>query len=189
MAKSMLEKMGLIKPILSEEDYSPSSSSNEMTVHLEDMETGEEIIANNVESFDEENYINDVYAANDLIDTSKSIYRVNEVIKSFPSEMPTAVKRTSVQAILNTFGITVQDVVADSEVRQHILQKVNQDFITGKMDEVKELNHSIEQRKIEIAKMEKQVIQLTKEAETSDDLISNEIELIRKVTGFLEGEE
>ena len=78
----------------------------------------DETIPVELDSVNTDSLIEDVYTQNELLDKSKSIFKVEDLINSLPKEMVTETKRTSVLATLGVFGLTVTDVNLDGEKQQ-----------------------------------------------------------------------
>ena len=92
----------------------------------------------NTENVSQENLIADIYSENDLSDLSKSIFKVEELINSLPKEMPDATKKATVLSILASFGLTIDEVLADAKDRNAVIKSalgdiVNENEIIGKV--------------------------------------------------------
>lgn len=102
--------MGILKNLFVEEvpDETPD---------IPDIDTDFDTTGTNAEldSVNTDTLIDDIYSQNNLADKTQSIFKVEELIKSFPKEMTTETKRNSVLATLGVFGLTVTDVEADGE--------------------------------------------------------------------------
>ena len=104
--------MGILKNLFVEEvpDETPD---------IPDVDTDFDTTGTNAEldSVNTDTLIDDIYSQNNLADKTQSIFKVEELIKSFPKEMTTETKRNSVLATLGVFGLTVTDVEAEEEKR------------------------------------------------------------------------
>ena len=83
--------------------------------------------------------LDDIYAESGLSDTSRSIFKVEELIESLPKEMTTEVKRNSVLAILGSFNLTATDVMADGEKRVGVLSATKDKIIADSNNVVAEI--------------------------------------------------
>ena len=155
-----------------------------------DMKDVEEEIAVDVEleGVNTDTLINDIYIQNDLSDMSRSIFKVEELIASLPKEMATGTKRASVLAILDSFRLTVTEVVEDGENRKATLCKVKEKIdadcnsaIVDKESQIEEYKKSIEALTVEIANEREKM-------KYSDEIISAEIEKVKALVGFIGGE-
>ena len=96
------------------------------TPDIPDVDTDFDTTETNAEldSVNTDTLIDDIYSQNNLADKTQSIFKVEELIKSFPKEMTTETKRNSVLATLGVFGLTVTDVEADGEKRVDVLSDI-----------------------------------------------------------------
>ena len=94
-----LQKFKLIEEIPNEQDYPSTYEGNTLVEDKSiDVEYNSESGANAV--------VEDTYAQNNLHDTTRSIFKVEELMNSLPKEMVTETKKLSVLSILNSFNLT-----------------------------------------------------------------------------------
>ena len=108
----LLKKLGLVEEVVDEVEYVEESTYEEP---MENVEVPDDIT---------DELIEDIYAKSSLTDKSASIFKVEELINSLPKEMPTTTKKSSVLAILGSFGLTVTGVSLDAEKRIEVLRGV-----------------------------------------------------------------
>ena len=174
--------MGLLKSFFVEEvpnetqSYDVESTAYEeptVEVELEDVNT--------------DTLIEDIYVQNELYDKTKSIFKVEELINSLPKEMVTETKKTSVLAILGSFGLTVTDVTLDGDNRVEVLSRVLAKIVEEGKEAVTQKNNEIEEHKKEIARLEKEISEQQTEMKVSEDTINSEISRITGLVQFISG--
>ena len=155
----------------------------DMTINEE-----EPMVEAELESVDTTTLINDIYAQNDLLDTSRSIFKVEELIASLPKEMVTETKKSSVLAILSSFNLTSIEVTEDGERRINILNNIKakidtdcQNVIADKEIQIEECKKAIETLTIEIANEHEKM-------KKSDEVITVETAKIENLIKFIRGE-
>lgn len=182
---SIFEKMGLVERVPKQKEHEYPDTSG--YVYEEYAELQPEI---EVEKITAGTVIEDIYAQNNLLDRSTSIFKVEEVQSSLPKEMVTETKRNTVVSIIGSFGLTAEAAVADGNQRLASLnvafEAINQEseiYISGKTDE-------IEQHKQEIARLEKEIAAKRDETKITNEAIESEVKIISGLTEFvsLEGE-
>ena len=141
----------------------------------------------NTDNVTQENLIADIYSENNLSDLSKSIFKVEELINSLPKEMPDATKRATVLSILASFGLTVEEVLADAEIRSSVIQSALDSIIEENEDVIDSNNTAIEQKKLEIQNLEKDNSDRTLVIKNTDDKVEAEIKRINGLVKFIGG--
>ena len=161
MAKGFLERMGLVERVEDEIEVKV-----DMAEYSEEPEEEIEVETDNVS---EDNFVTDVYTSNGLSDLSKSIFKVEEISKNLPATMPTDTMKASVIGILASFQLTAEDVIADGQKRQEIinaaLRKIseeNEALISIKQAEIEEAKKLIEECEKTIAAC-KQLMKVTED--------------------------
>ena len=142
----------------------------------------------NVEGVTTENLVDDIYKANSLEDLSKSIFKVDEVINSLPKEMATDTKRTSVLAILSSFGLTTDEVITDANTRISLLNSAMTEIVNKNTAQIDESNTTIEDFKKQIEDLQKVISDLLAENKTCKDKVEQEVSRIENLIKFVEGE-
>lgn len=178
--KGFLEKMGLIERTTvespPEEDYAESyDAPAEPEASLNEVNT--------------DSLISDIYAENGIIEKSKSIYKIQDVINSLPKEMPTDAKRTTVISLLGNFGLTVTEVTGDGEKRLAILRKIQNDINTESNELIEDYEAQIEDLKGEITHKEKLIAEEKDKKSKCNMKIDEELDIIQKLITFIIEEE
>lgn len=176
---SLLKKLGLIED-------NPDYYVNE-ALDLSDDYNESEVKAN-VDGVTNENLVSDIYNANSLSDLSKSIFKVEELIDSLPKEMATDTKRTSVLAILSSFGLTVDEVIEDANTRINLLNAAMNEIVDKNTIEINESNATIENLKKQIEDLQKIISDLLVENKTCKDKVEQEVNRIENLIKFVKGE-
>lgn len=176
--------MSFLKKLLFEEEIVEDNSED--LANVESAMPDVEIELNKV---NEESLIQDIYLQNNLSETSKSIFKVEELINSLPKEMMTEVKRNTVLSILASFGLTTTDVVVDGENRMEILNAVLEKITTECTNDIDVAKASIEDHKKQIADLEKLISTKQNEMKTSTESINGEVNKINGLISFTVGGE
>ena len=176
---SLLKKLGLIED---NPDYYVDKA-----LDLSDDYNESEVEAN-VDGVTNENLVSDIYNVNSLSDLSKSIFKVEELIDSLPKEMATDTKRTSVLAILSSFGLTVDEVVEDANTRINLLNAAMNEIVDKNTIEINESNATIENLKKQIEDLQKIISDLLVENKTCKDKVEQEVNRIENLIKFVKGE-
>ena len=134
-----------------------------------------------------ENVVEDIYASNNLSDTSKSIFKVEEAMNSLPKNMVTEAKKTSVVAILSMLGLSDAVVVLDGEKRIDTLTAAKEQMNIATNNDIFEMETSIEEFKQKIADLEGNIAMTKAEMKTVNSDIETEIEKIKSLIEFING--
>ena len=172
--------MGILKNLFVEEVPDETPDLPDIDTDFDTTETNAELDSVNTDTL-----IDDIYSQNNLADKTQSIFKVEELIKSFPKEMTT--KRNSVLATLGVFGLTVTDVEADGEKRVDVLSDILSKIICDSEAVVTEKENAIEEHKMEIERLEKEIADQRAETKTSDETITAEIDRIKNLINFTVG--
>ena len=174
--------MGFIKNLFVEEVSDEMPDISNVDIDLDESEVNAELDSVNTDTL-----INDIYDQNGLADKTQSIFKVEELINSLPKEMATETKRNSVLATLGVFGLTAVDVETDGEKRVDVLSDILAKIICDNETVVTEKENSIEEHKMEIERLEKEIADQRAETKTSDETINAEIDRINNLINFTTG--
>jgi hypothetical protein len=141
----------------------------------------------NTDNVTQENLISDIYNQNDLSDLSKSIFKIEDVINSLPKEMPNETKKGTVLSVLSTFGLTVDEVIADGEDRSLIIKSALSSITDENNDVINSNNASIEQKKLEIQELEKDNSDRAIVIKNAEDKVEAELKRIDDLIKFIGG--
>lgn len=177
--------MGKLKNFFFEENEVNSAQEsgyyeNEEESYLEDV---------NTEGVTQDHFVRDVYDNNELSDMSRSIFKVEELINSLPKEMPTKTKKSTVNSILNSFGLSVSEVLDDALKRTELLESAVKN-VTDKYDaSIAENEMLIEAKKKEIADLEKDIAEKQRFISDVRENVEVESSRIDKLATFIGQEE
>ena len=135
------------------------------------------------------NIVDDIYAQNELSDKGNSIYTVQALIDTLPSEMTTAKKQNTVLGILNVSGKQVSVLLEDAAKRRETLLGARDKVVCEHTDAICVANADIEElkRAIEAAtlriKENEEIIEATKRS------VDDEITVIDGLIAFCNGME
>lgn len=179
--------MGFLKDLLVEEVPERKSSyegysMDESSYNYEN----ETMVDASLEQINPDTLISDIYAENSLSDKVRSIFKVQDVINSLPSEMTTAAKKNTVLSLLGNFGLTITEVAEDGNNRIAILNQVNTNISKECDDLIADYESQIESLKEEIAEKEKLIVDEKDKKTSSNALISAEVETVNKLVKFIE---
>lgn len=141
-----------------------------------------------LEDVDVSTLIDDIYTQNDLLDRSRSIFKVEELITSLPKEMATNTKKASVLAILGSFNLTATEIVEDGENRLNVLDSVKTKVDTDSKTAIANKEAQIEELKKNIETLAVEIINEQDKMKKSDEIILSEIEKINALIQFVGGE-
>lgn len=130
-------------------------SINVETSYPEDTSYSEVSEDVNTDGVTQDGFIQDIYDKNDLSDTARSIFKVEELVNSLPKEMPTETKKNTVSSIMASFGLTVEEITNDALKRAEIIKNALQTVTEENNSAIDNNEASIEQKKIEIGDLEK----------------------------------
>lgn len=176
---NLFEKMGLVEReiTLTSDTYTPP------------VDIGSEPVSVDASVNSPENVVNDIYAQNDLGDKSNSIFTVQALIETLPSEMTTAKKQSTVSGILQVSGKSVSELLDDASKRIETLTAARDKIVGERNTEISEANADIEDLKkaIEAANIKiqraEEIINATKQT------VSDEISIIDGLVEFCNGME
>lgn len=174
--------MGFLKNLLVEEV--PQEQEMYVNDPSYEYEESEEVVT---EGVTQENLLSDIYMQNDKSDMSKSIFKVEELINSLPKEMPTDIKKATVLSILTSFGLTVDEVVADGLERCTIITNALQAIVNDNNSVIINNESAIEQKKIEIQELEKDNAERSAVIKNTGDKVDVEIKRIETLIKFVGG--
>lgn len=174
--------MGFLKKLLVEE------IPNEVPDYDEELYMEETLVEVNTDSVSQENLVSDIYTQNSLSDLSKSIFKVEELINSLPKEMPSDTKKATVLSILGSFGLTVDEVIADGISRKDMLNAALDEIITDNENVIAVNNTNIELKKQEIQELEKDNANRESVIKNTEDKIDIETKRISDLIAFVGGE-
>lgn len=178
--------MGFFKKLLLEEV--PEEQLTYETNACEEIVKEVEMVNVNTENVTQENLIVDIYNQNNKADTSRSIFKIEELINSLPKEMPNETKKTTVMSMLSIFGLTIEEVQKDGMERYAMLTSALLDITDENNNVIHSNNELIEQKKLEIQELEKDNAERSLVIRDTEDKITTESNKIKSLIKFIGGE-
>ena len=131
--------------------------------------------------------VQSVYAANDIdpADTV-TVYKIKDVIDTFPSEMPTKTKRATVKNLMTTLGYDAAAIISDAEQRKELLRAVGNDKMNALFDEMKSNDQQIESMKEQIEALTNRNVEATTAIEKITNTVQDELKMISSIEEFIE---
>lgn len=139
-----------------------------------------------VSGVDVEDIIGDIYAQNDLV-SDPNIFKVEELSNNLPKEMATDTKRKTVQGILTSFGVTIDDIVDDGEKRRNVLDVAMSKLVKESSDKVDSTENEIESYKVKISELEKVIADEKDKIKVCTEKISAEVDRVSNLIEFIGG--
>ena len=197
--KSLFEKLGLVEGVAASE-YDMPDTTNELRVcsgvgdaynngHFpEDDPTfgGTGTIQAEVPEGDTID-IGAVYEANSMNPAdSVTVYKIKDVIDTFPSEMPTKTKRATVKNLMTTLGYDAAAIMSDAEQRKELLRTVGNDKMNALFDEMKSNDQQIESMKEQIEALTNRNVEASAAIEKITNTVQDELKMISSIEEFIE---
>lgn len=197
--KSLFEKLGLVEGVAASE-YDMPDTTNELRVcsgvgdhyingHFpEDEPTfgGTGTIQAEIPEGDTID-IGAVYEANSMNPAdSVTVYKIKDVIDTFPSEMPTKTKRATVKNLMTTLGYDAAAIMSDAEQRKELLRTVGNDKMNALFDEMKSNDQQIESMKEQIEALTNRNVEASAAIEKITNTVQDELKMISSIEEFIE---
>lgn len=176
--------MGKLRNFFIEPEDPPMEVDNEDVTYFDS-----DLAEADTEGVTQENFINDIYENNELSDVSRSVFKVEELIKSLPKEMPTETKKTTVHSILQSFGLTVNEIISDADKRISIITAALKSVSEENSEVIFRNEKDIELKKTEISELEKDTSKRKEFISDSEEKAKEEIERIQSLKDFVYQEE
>lgn len=166
-----------------EESFSYASDSN---YHEDDMKVN----VPETTQDDLSNYVQELYASNNLSNFDKSIFKVEELKNSLPSEMPTSTKLQTVLNIMKTVGIAQEEVIEDAHNRNQVLTSAEESIRDDIGNQIADATAQIEDLKLKIEALQSDIATKQSYLKNIENVIYNEKVRITAAYDFIySGEE
>ena len=193
MAKnSLFEKLGLVEGVAASE-YDMPNTTNELRVCSG---VGDHYINGD---FPEDEPVRVEIPEGDTIDVrvvyetngmnpsdSVTVYKIKDVIDTFPSEMPTKTKRATVKNLMTTLGYDATAIISDAEQRKELLRTVGNDKMNALFDEMKNNDRQIESMKEQIEALTNRNAEASAAIDKIISTVNGEVEMISSIEEFIE---
>lgn len=128
-----------------------------------------------------------VYEANSMNPAdSVTVYKIKDVIDTFPSEMPTKTKRATVKNLMMTLGYDATAIISDAEQRKELLRTVGNDKMNALFDEMKSNDQQIESMKEQIEALTNRNVEAGAAIEKITNTVQDELKMISSIEEFIE---
>lgn len=128
-----------------------------------------------------------VYNANNMNPADVvTVYKIKDVIDTFPSEMPTKTKRATVKNLMMTLGYDATAIISDAEQRKELLRTVGNDKMNALFDEMKSNDQQIESMKEQIEALTNRNVEAGAAIEKITNTVQDELKMISSIEEFIE---
>lgn len=115
-----------------------------------------------------------------------TVYKIKDVIDTFPSEMPTKTKRATVKNLMGTLGYDAAAIISDAEQRKELLRTVGNDKMNVLFDEMKSNDQQIESMKEQIEALTNRNVEVGAAVEKITNIVQDELKMISSIEEFIE---
>lgn len=128
-----------------------------------------------------------VYEANGMNPADAvTVYKIKDVIDTFPSEMPTKTKRATVKNLMMTLGYDAAAIISDAEQRKELLRTVGNDKMNALFEEMKNNDRQIESMKEQIEALTNRSAEASAAIDKIISTVNSEVEMISSIEEFIE---
>lgn len=128
-----------------------------------------------------------VYEANSMNPAGAvTVYKIKDVIDTFPSEMPTKTKRATVKNLMTTLGYDAAAIMSDAEQRKELLRAVGNDKVNALFEEMKDNDRKIESMKEQIEALTNRSAEASAAIDKIISTVNGEVEMIDSIEKFIE---
>lgn len=128
-----------------------------------------------------------VYEANSMNPADAvTVYKIKDVIDTFPSEMPTKTKRATVKNLMMTLGYDATAIISDAEQRKELLRTVGNDKMNALFEEMKNNDRQIESMKEQIEALTNRSAEASAAIDKIISTVNGEVEMIDSIEKFIE---
>lgn len=115
-----------------------------------------------------------------------TVYKIKDVIDTFPSEMPTKTKRATVKNLMATLGYDATAIISDAKQRKELLRAVGNDKMNALFDEMKGNDQQIESMKEQIEALTNRNVEASAAIEKITNTVQDELKMISSIEEFIE---
>lgn len=175
---NFFEKIGLVESVPEEEPNLNSSCGIEAT-------TPEADPVNVTPTISMDEIVNEIYHANNLADTSASVYKVKELIATIPPETPEKTSKPMILNLLGVLNLPIATIRADAEARIHALETTRDATLADYENQRNEYLATIAQMEQEIQTAKEQIQQLNQQGELITAAVQHEGDSIIDTLAFI----
>lgn len=184
--KSFFEKLGLVEGAAASEYEMPEVANENIEITFSP--NIEQTIPVQAEVPEGDTIdIGAVYEANSMNPAdSVTVYKIKDVIDTFPSEMPTKTKRATVKNLMTTLGYDAAAIISDAKQRKELLRAVGNDKMNALFDEMKGNDQQIESMKEQIEALTNRNVEASAAIEKITNIVQDELKMISSIEEFIE---
>lgn len=184
--KSFFEKLGLVEGVAASEYEMPEVANENIEITFSP--NIEQTIPVQAEVPEGDTIdIGAVYEANSMNPAdSVTVYKIKDVIDTFPSEMPTKTKRATVKNLMTTLGYDAAAIISDAKQRKELLRAVGNDKMNALFDEMKGNDQQIESMKEQIEALTNRNVEASAAIEKITNIVQDELKMISSIEEFIE---
>ena len=174
---NFFEKLGLVEAIPAQEpnlEYAPGEPAVTNAAPVD--------VAPTVSMDD---IIQEIYQANNLADTSASVYKVKELIATIPPETPEKTSKPMILNLLGVLSLPIETIHADAEARIHALESTRDATLADYENQRNEYLATIAQMEQEIQTAKEQIQQLNQQGELITAAVQHEGDSIIDTLAFI----
>ena len=184
--KSFFEKLGLVESEVTSEYEMPEVADGNVGVSFRPSIEQPTPVQAEVPEGDTID-IGAVYEANSMNPADAvTVYKIKDVIDTFPSEMPTKTKRATVKNLMTTLGYDATTIISDAEQRKELLRTVGNDKMNALFDEMKSNDQQIESMKEQIEALTNRNVEAGAAIEKITNTVQDELKMISSIEEFIE---
>lgn len=184
--KSLFEKFGLVESVAASEYEMPEVADVNVGVSFEPNIEQSTPVQAEVPEGDTIDVLA-VYETNGMNPTEAvTVYKIKDVIDTFPSEMPTKTKRATVKNLMTTLGYDATAIISDAEQRKELLRAVGSDKMNALFDEMKSNDQQIESMKEQIEALTNRNVEAGAAIEKITNTVQDELKMISSIEEFIE---
>lgn len=174
---NLLEKLKLVEPINGSEEEVFVEHEDPAPVVTADFSANAGTSAADI--------IDAIYNATDMEDKSNSIYRVKDFMNTIPVETPEKTAKVIVLNLLDTLGLSVDGVKADSDARMNALNGTMNATLEDNNAKQNELVAHIESLRVQIETDKQSIQELVRDADSLKQAVESEKNEIMSVLRFI----
>lgn len=184
--KSFFEKLGLVEGVAASEYEMPEVANENIEITFSP--NIEQTIPVQAEVPEGDTIdIGAVYEANSMNPAdSVTVYKIKDVIDTFPSEMPTKTKRATVKNLMTTLGYDAAAIISDAKQRKELLRAVGNDKMNALFNEMKGNDQQIESMKEQIEALTNRNVEASAAIEKITNIVQDELKMISSIEEFIE---
>lgn len=176
---NLFEKIGLVERVTPDIDIVDSvdvgAVSDAAPVKTSETATAEEII-------------DAIYEATQMTDKSVSVYKVEELAATIPSEVPESTSKVMVVNLLKTLNLSIDSIFEDAQARITALTDTFNATITDNQSQQKALTEHINDLKNQIESDKQKIQSLVQSGNELESAVKNEKAKISSLLSFIDAD-